>query len=69
MYLCMFVESGLRDRLADQLGHHLTIENCCAIFSAAGSFMTYARVLFSLANVLFLFLIPYIRITLRAAQH
>jgi hypothetical protein len=28
---------GMRDRLADMLGQNMTIDNCCAIFAAAGN--------------------------------
>jgi hypothetical protein len=27
---------GMRDKLAEMLGQHLCIENCCSIFAAAG---------------------------------
>lgn len=27
---------GMRDKLADVLGQHLCIDNCCSIFAAAG---------------------------------
>ena len=27
---------GMRDKLAEMLGRHLCIENCCSIFAAAG---------------------------------
>ena len=29
---------SLRDQLADRLDANLTVENCCAIFAAAGRF-------------------------------
>ena len=50
---------GMRDKLAEMLGRHLCIENCCSIFAAAGGanlIWSYHGLLFQMIHLLALIL-------------